>query len=669
MKLIAFRVFNYRSVNDSGWIEIDPLTVLVGKNQSGKTAILRALHKFNPYHADPYSLDREWPRGRRKDRSPEASVVSVRFELTEEERKKLSELVGTSVPDSFEITRLYNGHRIFAFPEPFNPDEKISKDLKSRTDPIAKHVHAESSDAFKTSITEYVEELITCADATDFPAMRKLLQSVEQRLTPAVAKEEPQATQDQTALAAIKATTQQMLETCPSGSLRSLLEKEVIKMLPVFVYMDDYRMYRGATFLNQLKERKDSNRLTEEDETILILMEMAGLDVDDQVAKVKVDDREQRALDLNDASITLTNEMAGRWSQQQYVVQFHADQHHFMTFVRSPNQNALIPLEEESKGFQWFFSFDLHFAHETQGSLQGAVLLLDEPGLHLHPKAQIDLLDRLEAYCRGNQLIFATHLPFMIDLTKPERIRVIERKESGTIVTDDLFSADEDARFSLFAKMGMSASQSLLVSKYNLVVEGPDDFWHIVGMSEIAKRTGEQGLDDRLQVTAAGGASEAAYLATFMCGQDLNVIVLFDSDKAGATAEEALIKKWLAKYRSKQIHILKVGDLFAEPRTEATLEDMFTEEFYLPYVNSAYQKELGGTKLSLKSRKQPQLVQRIAVALKDKGIENFNKGRPAKLIRDDLRTKSTSDLPPQATENFKRLFTKLADLVKLWDKA
>ena len=256
----------------------------------------------------------------------------------------------------------------------------------------------------------------------------------------------------------------------------------------------------------------------------------------------------------------------------------------------------------------------------------------------------------------------------MIDLTKPERIRVVERNESGTIVTDDLFSADEDARFSLFAKMGMSASQSLLVSKYNLVVEGSDDFWHIVGMSEIAKRAGKLGLDDRLQVTAAGGASEAAYLATYMYGQDLNVVVLFDSDKAGETAEEALIKKWLAKYRSKQIHILKVGDFFAEPRSKATLEDMFTEEFYLPYVNNAYRKELGETKLSLQSRKQPQLVQRIEAALKGSGVKGFNKGRPAKLIRDDLRSKVASDLPSEASENFKRLFAKLADLVRSWDK-
>ncbi|MCH8089097.1 MAG: AAA family ATPase [Chloroflexi bacterium] len=668
MKLTAFRVFNYRSVNDSGWIEIDPLTVLVGKNQAGKTALLRALHKFNPYHNDPYSLDREWPRGRRKERHQEATVVSVRFVFTEDERKRLVEMISSPMPESVEISRLYNGHRTFTFPDTFKPDEKVAQDLRAHAERLAKHVHDGCSADFRAAAVGYIEELTVKLGIADFPTTRKLLQSGQKRLISAASGEEPHAVRDQAALEAIRAAAQQMLEICPSSSLGSLIEREVTKMLPVFVYMDDYRLYRGTTFLNQLKERKDSKQLTEEDETVLILMEMAGLSLDDQVAKVKQQDREQRALDLNDASITLTSEMADRWSQEQYIVQFHADQYHFMTFVRSPDQSAMISLEEESKGFQWFFSFDLHFAHETQGSLQGAVLLLDEPGLHLHPKAQDDLLRRLEAYCKGNQLIFATHLPFMIDLTKPERIRVVERNESGTIVTDDLFSADEDARFSLFAKMGMSASQSLLVSKYNLVVEGSDDFWHIVGMSEIAKRAGKLGLDDRLQVTAAGGASEAAYLATYMYGQDLNVVVLFDSDKAGETAEEALIKKWLAKYRSKQIHILKVGDFFAEPRSKATLEDMFTEEFYLPYVNNAYRKELGETKLSLQSRKQPQLVQRIEAALKGSGVKGFNKGRPAKLIRDDLRSKVASDLPSEASENFKRLFAKLADLVRSWDK-
>jgi predicted ATPase len=40
---------------------------------------------------------------------------------------------------------------------------------------------------------------------------------------------------------------------------------------------------------------------------------------------------------------------------------------------------------------QWFLSFYLVFLVESVGTHQGAVLLLDEPGLSLHPLAQRDL--------------------------------------------------------------------------------------------------------------------------------------------------------------------------------------------------------------------------------------------------------------------------------------
>ena len=78
MKLRAFRVQMYRSILDSEWVDVDDITVLVGKNESGKTAILKALHKFNPFSPEPYTLDREWPRGYRKERSLDAVVVQTR---------------------------------------------------------------------------------------------------------------------------------------------------------------------------------------------------------------------------------------------------------------------------------------------------------------------------------------------------------------------------------------------------------------------------------------------------------------------------------------------------------------------------------------------------------------------------------------------------------------
>ena len=49
MQLTAFRIFKYRNIEDSGLIKlVDRLTCVVGKNQSGKTNLLRALQKLNP---------------------------------------------------------------------------------------------------------------------------------------------------------------------------------------------------------------------------------------------------------------------------------------------------------------------------------------------------------------------------------------------------------------------------------------------------------------------------------------------------------------------------------------------------------------------------------------------------------------------------------------------
>ncbi len=49
MKLLRARVQNYRSILDSGWFDVEEQkTILVGTNESGKTALLRALQTLNP---------------------------------------------------------------------------------------------------------------------------------------------------------------------------------------------------------------------------------------------------------------------------------------------------------------------------------------------------------------------------------------------------------------------------------------------------------------------------------------------------------------------------------------------------------------------------------------------------------------------------------------------
>jgi energy-coupling factor transporter ATP-binding protein EcfA2 len=65
MQLTAFQIFKYRNIEDSGLVKLaDRLTCIVGKNQSGKTNLLKALQMLNPHDKTiKYDLRSDWPRG------------------------------------------------------------------------------------------------------------------------------------------------------------------------------------------------------------------------------------------------------------------------------------------------------------------------------------------------------------------------------------------------------------------------------------------------------------------------------------------------------------------------------------------------------------------------------------------------------------------------------
>ena len=83
MDLICFRVTMYKGILDSGWVEVNPLTVLVGKNESGKTSLLKALHKLNPYTSRTLCYGKgmaPWPSEREESgtRSLPSKISTVR---------------------------------------------------------------------------------------------------------------------------------------------------------------------------------------------------------------------------------------------------------------------------------------------------------------------------------------------------------------------------------------------------------------------------------------------------------------------------------------------------------------------------------------------------------------------------------------------------------------
>jgi predicted ATP-dependent endonuclease of OLD family len=660
MKIKEFRVENFRNIIDSGWIKIEDIAVIVGKNEAGKTSLLKALWKFNPFKDESYDLNREYPRGRRKERSLEKTVTTIKFEFTSDEQDEIAQIHSSAKGiTGVEIKRNYKGTYTYNF-LPHHPDRQ--HDLKWVVSVIHEHfseIPDSASDHFKTQYEQALETFknnVRENGGSEYAI--KQAPTFKSQISGFV-----QQPEDNSAVATLNNSIDEAVSELSVAPPSRQTIDTVHEWLPVFIYMDDYKIFTGSAYLNQVQQRKQKgdNHLTDEDRTIILIMDMAGLGLDDEVKKGNQEDKEQRILDMNDASQTLTNLIADKWSQKKYEVMFQADGQHFITFVKDADSKVLVPLEERSKGFQWFFSFDMTFMYETDGEFENAVILLDEPGLHLHAAAQRDLLARMKEYGNSNQLIYTTHLPFMIDFTRLDNIYIAEEvSDEGAKFHQNWLSANKDARFTLQAALGLSWSQSLFVGKYNLVVEGVTDFWFLTTISTMLQDAGQTGIDDQMVITPAGGASKVAYIGTILHGQELDVAVLLDSDQEGKSAYEQLVYQWILADKQ----VLMLGNILGVSHSCA-IEDLFSEDYYLANVKEAYRKELGKKTLKLSNNNQT-IVDRVAEALLAHGVETFNKGRVAKKIMQDLASKKLSDMPPETVENFKRVFSAINEIAKKW---
>ena len=662
MDLIKFRVTMYKGIIDSGWVNVDRLTVLVGKNESGKTSLLRALHKLNPFNEDPYQMSREWPRARRRERNEQKVVCRAEFQLSPEEKSHIAKMTGVeTIPDTIEVSRNYAGLLKIDCGEDLvsnNPSFTVM-DGVFRTLP---DILDEFSDEFKITAHKCIEEARHLAEEMQLTELAELFQTHAELLHEVVSASDTPLPAENEFVDRYISDISWIVETLEeSSSIRSLVHNYVTNRMPTFIYMDDYRAFSGTVQLDEIRARQVNASLEEPDKTFLTILNLSGLDLEELVAlgHGDMDETEERQYNLDDGAATLTAIIEERFRQRRYKVEYDVDNQRFFTFVKDDHDRALIRLEERSKGFQWFFSFDLMLMHESEGTFKGCVILLDEPGLHLHPEAQKDLLRRLEHYADGNTLLYTTHLPFMIDLKYPDRIRVLKETDNGIVVTTDLTESPPEAKFVLQAALGMDASQSFLVANRNLVVEGVDDYWVLTELSNLLRQGGAEGLPDDVLITPGGGASAAVHIATIMTGQKLDVVVLFDSDKAGEDAKDKLVKKWITRYSESQAEVILLGDA-VEIDGDFALEDLFPEQFIVDIVKDAYGKQLAIAEVDeIEPRGEGILWKRIERFMNEKGIQ-INKGPIATRLRKKLSSmENVSKLPEGTQDKAIKLFDKI----------
>jgi predicted ATPase len=569
MKLKWMRVRHFKCVLDSGWFTLGDLTCLVGKNESGKTALLEALEKLNsvqPARAN-FDVTEHYPRlhlSEYEESGKIATPIETEWELSDEELTYINGLIGTDILSSATVTLTKNYGNMREWTAGIDYPKATAHLLEnSGLSDVERQVLGEP----KTT-TQLAEAIAAIPERT--PKQEALIQTLQQRFG--------------------------------TGNLRTAIDVYLDGRLPKFLYYSNYDRLPGQVSLIQLAEDKANNNLEREpgNKVFIALLSMVGTTPE---AIGGITQFEPLVAKLEGVQNRLTARIFKYWTQNKHLeVHFRFDEGAagdpapfntgkvFRTRIKNNRHGMTIRLDERSAGFIWFFSFLVWFSEVTREHGDNLVVLLDEPGLSLHARAQADLLRFIkEELLSKYQVIYTTHSPFMIDSGDLLSCRTVEDATGnddevlGTKVGDDVLSTDVDTLFPLQAALGYDITQTLFVGEHCLLVEGPSDLLYLQWFSSELQQRKRTFLDHRWTITPCGGITKVGGFMSLFGGNRLHVAVVTDYGQGDKRKVKDLRESKLLQ----EGHVL-TADMFVEGSSEADVEDIIGREMYIALVNATY---------------------------------------------------------------------------------
>lgn len=421
MRLRKFRVQGYRCIHDSGEIKVGDLAAFVGRNESGKTTILEALTLLNK---DTKLSELDLCDEMTEELKSEVRLAEGEFVLSEKE----TGLIREKFPNLQDIKKM----KIFRTNK--NPrvqydfgDVKISGEASKRLN---------SWENFVDRIKSFVDEMpnaIRIRVDTKFlsappPRTREVFMDMMAEFNNniyLIASQEP-------SIISGWKDIYQDLENIFDNMLIGTNERSALdnfiedKLHPRFVYFSDYKKILGNIDLEEFVRETKGIRAKgleyveefDKAETVNNLFYLAELDAQ---KLEEVQNSPSRLIKLlHTSSRRLSERLNPAWKGDPIHVELRWNPGNVLSVVISDvHKDGTVTntglLNRRAEGFKWTFSFIVNFAAETQkAELKEAILLLDEPARNLHPAQQRGISDLLKGLAGSNQILYATHSPFMI---------------------------------------------------------------------------------------------------------------------------------------------------------------------------------------------------------------------------------------------------------------
>ena len=596
MRLRKFRVQAFRCIHDSGDIVVGDLAAFVGRNESGKTTILQALSMLDK---DETVSELDLCDEMTERLKSEVRIVEGDFELNHDE----TEIIKERFPDlQLKKLKIFRTNKNPEIQYDFD-DIKISKEEDKNIE-YWQNITKQLSN-FIESIPNYIGKKLDIDFFVDSMLKDKKIIQAELDVFNSnvldIAAEEQQVISEwkETYTNIIKNVEKISIDNTKSNALKNFIGDT---LHPRFVYFSDYKKILGNINLTEfMKKSEDTDSAGIEyiegfdrAETVLNLLYLAELEIE-KLEELK-NSPSKLIKFLGAASKNLTQRLNPSWKGEPIHVELRLNPRNILSVVISDvHKDGTITntglLNRRAEGFKWTFSFIVNFAAETQKSeLKEAILLLDEPARNLHPTQQMGISDLLKNLAGSNQVLYATHSPFMIFDYTPGNLLVVEldKKNHLSRIFYDYWKADDATLTPILYGLSKGLVDSITNrdvgnnSRPLIIVETMSDTMYLNAFDKFLQ---DPNISmNPLNVIPAYTKNSVLPLSIFYHTHGYNTFVLLDNDYEAKQIAEQLKNNKISE--TQIIYFEKEGNLLQ------SIEDYMVTEDYLYAVNQTYEIKL-----------------------------------------------------------------------------
>ena len=566
MKILEFRIKNFKSIVDTKWRQFssDNVTVFIGQNESGKTSILEALSKtFSDDNItnDDTRIQEDLPS------------VCLKINLTKQDIDNLSNSLHQDKCHEAQIEIL----------EKFLIKEKkqIELEFQWEVDPNDKSEYIK-----RIYFTEQIEDLLQEILDNKLPETNGDIDSSSNNTDDLQNNETTQPDSEITS-----ENSSVLVNNETTKNIPITLEKITDKIFDIApqITLFEHQIGLLPSQINITKNQSGKYIITGAGSTAARnFLTVAGLDLN---RLINCDDRTRANL-LTKANEAITRDFSIFWSQKigktdklklECEVQKHGTEAgdkagtEFLKFWINDGLNKLYP-KQRSLGVRWFISFYLQLkASEMQSNKR--LFLLDEPGANLHSKAQSDVLKLINELSKDIHIVYSTHIPHMLEYDKFYRVLAVQRigetDDSPTEIkhAHELGTASSDTLSPVLTTMGADLSnQEVIKKKNNVILEEMSGFYYLKAFWALTSEKQEA------HFIASTGVNKIPQLANMFLGWGLDYIVLVDDDGNGRKVYNELKKEMFCddeKLALKNMYKIKDCD---------GIEDVFSKNDFKAHV-------------------------------------------------------------------------------------